>query len=305
MEAPVVMGISAPTAKTVSTTPNAKKVRPLPFVSFVSGGIAGGFEGFLTYPIEFAKTSVQLRNNYGSNNPLKVVWTVIQTRGVRSLYTGCGSMVIGATGKAGVRFLCFDTIKALLADSNGRVSFARGVLAGMCAGVAESVVALTPTERIKTAMIDDSKGARRFRGGFHAATSMVREKGFSELYRGCTATTSKQAATSAVRMGSYNFLQQQAKKYQLDKSPAATFGMGAVAGTITVYATQPFDTIKTRTQAVANTGLVEACRSVVQDAGIRGFWKGSTMRLGRLVLSGGIIFSAYEQISAFLTKQGL
>lgn len=72
--------------------------------------------------------------------------------GVRAIYTGCSTLILGTAFKAGVRFLSFDTIRNLLADSNGTLSPARGILAGMVAGVVESVVAVTPTERIKTAL---------------------------------------------------------------------------------------------------------------------------------------------------------
>lgn len=54
--------------------------------------------------------------------------------------------------KAGVRFLAFDTIKNALCDSTGRLSTGRGVLAGLAAGVLESLIAVTPTERLKTAL---------------------------------------------------------------------------------------------------------------------------------------------------------
>lgn len=79
------------------------------------------------------------------------------------------------------------------------------------------------------------------------------------------------------------------------------FGIGALAGVVTVYATQPFDTIKTRAQGVHGAGLVEAIRSVMLEYGARGFWKGSFMRLGRLLLSGGIVFSVYEEVAAVLS----
>lgn len=58
----------------------------------------------------------------------------------------------GTTFKAGVRFLSFDAVRNLLSDDHGRLSPMRGVLAGMLAGCVESVVAVTPTERVKTAM---------------------------------------------------------------------------------------------------------------------------------------------------------
>lgn len=59
---------------------------------------------------------------------------------------------MGTAFKAAVRFLTFDSIKNSLADDQGRLSKGSGILAGMMAGCVESVVAVTPTERIKTAL---------------------------------------------------------------------------------------------------------------------------------------------------------
>lgn len=130
----------------------------------------------------------------------------------------------------------------------------------------------------------------------------MRTHGLRELYRGLVSTTLKQSATSAVRMGTYNVLKEAAKAHDVRPTVVTTFGMGALAGTVTVYATQPFDTIKTRAQGVQGAGLVEAAQSVVRDYGIRGFWRGSSMRLGRLLLSGGIVFSVYERVAALLVN---
>lgn len=63
-----------------------------------------------------------------------------------------------------------------------------------------------------------------------------------------------------------------------------------------MYATQPFDTVKTRAQSAIGASTVKALTSVLRDSGVRGLWRGSTMRLGRLVLSGGIVFSVYEKV---------
>ena len=117
----------------------------------------------------------------------------------------------------------------------------------------------------------------------------------------------KQAATSATRMGSYNILKEAVAARRKGQTTSATadqlvtFATGAVAGTITVYATQPFDTIKTRAQGAKGQGTVEAATLVWRDSGIKGFWSGSTMRLGRLELSGGIVFTVYENVAALLT----
>ncbi|KAI8307722.1 hypothetical protein K4K59_010662 [Colletotrichum sp. SAR11_240] len=68
---------------------------------------------------------------------------------------GVEAATTGTTFKAGVRFLSFDSIRNALMDEKGKLTPARGILAGMIAGCVESVVAVTPTERVKTALYDD------------------------------------------------------------------------------------------------------------------------------------------------------
>lgn len=130
---------------------------------------------------------------------------------------------------------------------------------------------------------------------------MIRENGIKEVYRGLVSTTMKQSATSAVRMGSYNMIKEFTKEYKVPQNTLTTFGSGAMAGIITVYATQPFDSIKTVAQGAKGATTGEAFRQILVQRGIRGFWSGSTMRLGRLILSGGIVFSVYEQVSSLLS----
>ncbi|KAJ6124322.1 Mitochondrial carrier protein [Penicillium samsonianum] len=283
--------------------PQKSRLHTPQWVSLVAGGIAGGVEAAITYPFEYSKTRVQLLNDSAirTSNPLSLIIQVARQEGVGALYTGCSTLVIGTTAKAAVRFVSYDTIRNSLADDLGVLSAGRGMLAGMTAGAVESVLAVTPTERIKTALIDDAKGARQFKSAIHATQVLVQRHGITELYRGLVSTMMKQSATSAVRMGTYNVLKEATKARGIKTNVFTTFGIGAFAGVVTVYATQPFDTIKTRAQGVQGAGIVEASRSVIRDYGIRGFWKGSSMRLGRLLLSGGIVFSVYEEIAAILS----
>ena len=48
--------------------------------------------------------------------------------------------------------MTFDSVKAQLADSNGKLTPGKNILGGMIAGAVESVTVVTPTERIKTAL---------------------------------------------------------------------------------------------------------------------------------------------------------
>ncbi|KAG9235958.1 mitochondrial carrier domain-containing protein [Amylocarpus encephaloides] len=283
-----------------------KQKPPVPIaVSLLSGGIAGGVEAGATYPFEFAKTRAQLRNEPGvksPRNPFAVVNAVYRNEGLRALYKGCGALVFGSIAKDAVRFLSFDTIKNAFRDpETGALTPARNMLAGMSAGGLASIFAVTPTERIKTALIDDARGARRYRSTMHAVRLVVREDGLKGLYRGFAGTTLKQASATSFRMGSYNILKDYQEVRDIPQNTAMNFVNGSVAGVITTLCTQPFDTIKTRSQAAQVTTTAEAVKSILRDGGAAGFWRGTIMRLGRTVFSGGILFTTAEAVSKVLT----
>lgn len=284
-----------------------------PFKSFIAGGTAGAVEGVVTYPFEFAKTRLQLvdKSSRASRNPLVLIYNISKTQGVSALYVGCPAFVVGNTVKASVRFLGFDSIKALLADKNGKLSGPRGVIAGLGAGLLESVIAVTPFEAIKTALIDDKQSAKpKFQNGLiSGSVKLCRELGFKGIYAGIVPVSLRQASNQAVRLGSYNALKtmiQQASGTKPNEplSSLSTFAVGSLAGVITVYTTMPIDTVKTRMQALgANklyTSTLNCFVRIYKDEGLLTYWKGATPRLGRLVLSGGIVFTIYEKILVIL-----
>ena len=226
---------------------------------------------------------------------------VFRNEGARALYKGCSALIVGSIAKDGVRFLSYDTIKNAFADpETGTLSPLRNMLAGMSAGVVASVTAVTPTERIKTALIDDARHERRFKSPSNAVRTIWQEHGLGGMYRGFGGTTLKQASATAFRMGTYNIVKDYERTHQIEQSTAVNFANGAVAGVTTTYATQPFDTIKTRSQSAKGASIVEATRSILVDDGVRGFWRGTTMRLGRTIFASGILFTVYERVAAIL-----
>lgn len=263
----------------------------------------------VTYPFEFAKTRLQLvdKSSKASRNPLVLIYNVAKTQGVSSLYIGCPAFVVGNTVKASVRFLGFDSIKALLVDKDGKLSGPRGVLAGLGAGLLESIIAVTPFEAIKTALIDDKQTAKpKYQNGLISGTvKLCRDMGFKGIYAGVVPVSLRQASNQAVRLGSYNSIKtmiQQASGTKPNEplSSVSTFLVGAFAGITTVYTTMPIDTVKTRMQALGADKLYSSTLNcfvkIFKEEGLLTFWRGATPRLGRLVLSGGIVFTIYEKM---------
>ncbi|KAI8846301.1 mitochondrial carrier domain-containing protein [Chytridium lagenaria] len=319
--------------------PHRRKISPEE--SFAAGAIAGAVEATVTYPTEYIKTRLQLQKKAASllhatapksaspaagGKPLnmwQMISTTVRDQGFFSLYRGVSAMVIGTAAKASVRFLVFDSIKAALADKEtGKVSAARMAIAGLGAGVIEAVTVVTPSETVKTKLIEDqvrsvTQGTKpKYRGLVHGVREIIKETGFRGIYQGVTAVVARQGANQAVRLTVYGML----KEYTVtwwNKRPAsaikdaesgkavalpwyATFGIGAIAGIITVYTTMPLDVVKTKMQGIeARTeykNTADCLVKTVRNEGVFALWKGATPRLGRLIFSGGIVFAVYEEV---------
>lgn len=187
-----------------------------------------------------------------------------------------------------MRFLTFDTVRNLLPvdSSAGKPLPVSTMLAGMAAGVAESVSVLTPGENLKTKLVEDKSGKREMRSASHALRVIVAQNGLPGIFRGVVPVTIKQSSNAMVRFTSYSALLDWVKP-RLDRIGSVTMApavAGAAAGVVTVYATMPFDVVKTRMQGRSDNrvGTFTVFRTILQQSGIRGLWRGTMPRLARL-----------------------
>ncbi|KAL2362607.1 hypothetical protein RJZ56_004467 [Blastomyces dermatitidis] len=237
----------------MATSEGDQRPKPSSLRSIIAGSTAGAIE-------IFAKTRTQLNRRLPDSK--KLPWPPFG----KAWYAGCTTLIIGNSLKAGIRcadmelisslgiglvgFVAFDFFKSMLQDENGKISGPRTVIAGFGAGFTESLLAVTPFESIKTQLIDDRKSSNpRMRGFLHGTGVIFRERGIRAFFQGFLPTTARQAANSATRFGSYTTIRQFAQGYVAPGEKlgaASTFAIGGLAGFITVYVTQPLDTIKTR-----------------------------------------------------------
>ncbi|KAH0370670.1 hypothetical protein KCU65_g2285, partial [Aureobasidium melanogenum] len=84
----------------------------------------------------------------------------------------------------------------------------------------------------------------------------------------------------------------------------ATLMAGAGSGVLTVYASMPFDNIKTRMQSIGNkyTRMTSCATHMAKTKGVRVFWKATTPRLVRLTLSNSITFMVYDFAVGVMNK---
>ena len=268
--------------------------------------MAGAVEALATYPFEYAKTLVQLQAVPSRHhNPFSVIWQVARQDGITAIYTGCSTLVAGTAFKVSVRFASYSCFRKRLVDQSGTLTPMRGVLAGSLAGLTESVVAVTPTERLKTLLIEGARTrVHSLRNSACHCRSQygIRGQNIRGLYIGLLPTVLKQSTTQGVKMGSYNVIKEISRGYNVPQNGVSVFVTGALAGIVTVYVTQPFDTVKTWAQSARGAGMVETVRSILLRDGVQGLWGGSTSRVGRLAFRSSILYTVYEKVATGLDK---
>ena len=141
-----------------------------------------------------------------SLGPIGTARRIIQREGFFSLYKGLSAVYTGIIPKMAVRFLTFEQYREALqtiADSptNGaEYSTPVNFTAGLASGLTEAIVIVTPAEVCKIRMqsqfhslMDPAQMARRkYRNVFQTAFTLVREEGFSALYKGLVPTMLRQ-----------------------------------------------------------------------------------------------------------------
>ncbi|OCF31070.1 tricarboxylate transporter [Kwoniella heveanensis BCC8398] len=279
-------------------------------LSLVAGASAGMAESFITYPTEFVKTMSQLGvrgTNKIAVSPLAVIKATFSSRGITGFYSGCGPVIAGNAVKAGTRFFCYESIRDLLRSPDGKLSTTSNLLAGIGAGCVESVVAVTPSEAIKTRLIESQRAGVTNPGGSLAVIgTMIRTESIASFYRGLLPTMMKQSANSAVRFTSYQAM----KDYVTDRNGGTAPGnttimaIGAAAGVITVCKWSLSVVVKTRMQqsTVHYSSTLGCLISSLKQDGLLVFWRGASPRVARLVVSGTVTFVIYENVLSALQR---
>ncbi|KAM0756200.1 tricarboxylate transport protein [Meredithblackwellia eburnea MCA 4105] len=267
------------------------------YFSLLAGASAGAVESFATYPTEFVKTTAQLggKTAGGGVSVASIVKQTYGQQGVTGFYAGCAPVIAGNALKAGVRFVAYDAVRDALRDNNGKLTPGKTLLAGIAAGALE------------TRLIEERRNASPGSTKLDTAqvvTKLVRQEGISGLYRGLWPTMMKQCANSAVRFSSYQGLKDLALAQRSSKELTSLqiMGIGSLAGMITVYTTMPLDVVKTRMQQAkaTSTSSLDCMASILKKEGVYTFWRGSSPRVMRLLISGSISFLVYENVMKLL-----
>ncbi|CAG9861132.1 unnamed protein product [Phyllotreta striolata] len=277
----------------------------------VAGGITGGIEICITFPTEYVKTQLQLdekgdRKKY--NGILDCVKKTVKGHGFFGLYRGLSVLLYGSIPKSAVRFGSFESFKSRVAGPDGSLSASGRLLCGLGAGVCEAIFAVTPMETVKVKFINDQRSANpRFKGFVHGVGIILKEQGFSGVYKGVTPTILKQGSNQAIRFFVMETLKDMYKGGDKDKKvPKLVVGaFGAIAGAASVYGNTPIDVVKTRMQGLEASkykNTLDCAVQIFKNEGPAAFYKGTVPRLGRVCLDVAITFMIYDSFMELFNK---
>lgn len=155
------------------------------------------------YPVEYVKTRRQLPASKGLSS-LEIIRATVAKDGLRGLYSGCSVLAASNAAKSGIRFLGFETARSSLPSlfPNLAGTSMLNVYSGLCAGVAESILVVTPGEAVKTRIVNaaatgQAKGSSA--RTIQVIAAMLRQNGVLAFWRGLSPVLCKQGTNSAVR----------------------------------------------------------------------------------------------------------
>lgn len=269
--------------------------------STVCGGATGATEALLLFPAEYVKTQLQLESRY--RGPWHCLTTTVQENGVRGLYRGLSSLIIGSVPKTAVRFVAFEQAKTLLQGPDGHMSALRNLSAGAVAGLCEGLFVVTPMETIKTKFIHDQtrpKEQRQYHGLINGVRAIAKAEGIKGLYSGLGPTLLKQGSNQAVRFLVFEEL----KKNLGSHGIVVNAVYGGLAGCASVMVNNPIDVVKTQMQGLNRHQYKNAfqCASSIWTRDKMFFYKGVMPRMIRVSGDAAIAFSLFGLYSQWFDE---
>ncbi|MGH0178408.1 UNVERIFIED_CONTAM: hypothetical protein FKN15_016952 [Acipenser sinensis] len=226
-------------------------------------GIAGGIEICITFPTEYVKTQLQLD---AKANPPR--------------YKGI-----------------VDCVNLTVKDHGVK---------GLYRGLSSLVYGSIPKAAVKF-IHDQCSTNPQYKGYFQGVREIIRQQGLRGTYQGLTATVLKQGSNQAIRFYVMTSLKNWYKGNHPNKdmNPLVTGAFGAIAGAASVFGNTPIDVIKTRMQGLEAhkyKNTANCAYQIMKHEGLRGFYKGTIPRLGRVCLDVALVFVIYEEVVKILNR---
>ena len=286
-----------------SSTSEIKKL-DVSLYHFVTGAIAGAVSRTATWPLERIKILRQTAvKDYSSLTIREAFLEMYRKEGIVGLYKGNGVNLFRASPCAALEFLFYEIYKNFLVNESNSKDFTAKLLWGALTGVTANSITY-PLDLIKT-MLSVQVNPRHYKKGIIGHMKIIYGKdGILGFYKGWLTTMIGIAPYIAIKMATFDALK---STYLPDKNSPhfdlINLSFGAIAGMVSMAATYPFDLVKRKMQLVGFNkhvrrydGLIHWLNSIMIHEGYKGFFKGLTPWMLKIVPATAILFSVNERL---------
>jgi len=272
-------------------------------VNMAAGALAGITEHCVMFPVDSIKTRMQVM----AASPAAVytgignAFTRISaTEGVRVLWRGVSSVILGAGPAHAVHFGTYEAVKELTGGNREDVTnqWILTSFAGASATIASDAL-MNPFDVIKQRM---QMHQSQYRTMLECARTVFRTEGLSAFYVSYPTTLTMTVPFTAAQFTVYEQVKAALNPSGV-YSPSSHIIAGGVAGAVAGAITTPLDVAKTllQTRGSSNDAAIRACRGML-DAfriiwtreGARGFFRGLTPRIVTHMPSNALCWLSYE-----------
>ncbi|KAI9106114.1 mitochondrial carrier domain-containing protein, partial [Phlyctochytrium arcticum] len=266
--------------------------------SIISGALAGGATVVAGHPFDTIKVRLQTHPLNSNLSMTQCLRNTIKTHGVKGLYKGMGSPLVGVMPRYAARFWAYDTacqgMNSLYPGFVPSNDLSKCAVAGGLAAIPTSIVTV-PTEQIKVLMQtqDHRSGPAGGMLGSVPIRTLYDTGGIRALYRGTGATLLRDIPGFAAYFVAYELVHRVVSGSPVVKEgeesiPMSNTSIGIAGEHITDVANccQPPDVIKSRIQAAppgTYRGMTNAALQIIHKEGVRALFRGTAPLLLRLI----------------------
>ncbi|TFK30499.1 mitochondrial carrier [Coprinopsis marcescibilis] len=245
----------------------------------------------------------------GFYDAVRHLWKV---EGLAGLWKGTGTTLIIGVPASTAYILTYDYLLNTILPPF--MPQATSVALPLCAGVlARSSIATvtSPLELIRTNLQStplSSNNPHTLSSVLKSVRRLVQTQGVLSLWRGLAPTLWRDVPFSGYYWASYELWKKSFKKHGHEGAWIA-FISGAISGTSAALITSPFDTLKTRRQALVMspiqngpTGTMSLLMHILRTEGTSALFAGIGPRMAKIAPACGIMIACYEGIGRTLTQ---
>jgi len=279
--------------------------------NLVAGAVAGVVEVLVMYPLDVAKTRLQLQKSIpgtSSTAPSAVHYSgltdalvkITKQEGLFSLYRGIISPILAEAPKRAIKFTCNAQYKKLIGNQYTWQHVAAGALAGMTEALANC-----PFEVVKVRM-QARENLGEYKSTGNALISILRKEGPIALYNGLEPQLWRNAIWNGAYFSIINSVVNAIPASNKKDSPIwSKFLAGTIAGGVATTLNTPFDVVKSRMQMGRISPDVPKWTlpclvKIFNEEGFKALFKGYIPRIVRLGPGGGIMIVVFDYVSAWL-----